>query len=150
MRGRRTTGMHAAKTSERAGATPEWTAFRRPKFFGVAPARHAESVTVFCPRAYGNEINLHTPMKQFRIQKGENRNASLESTTQTAQNHSRATATRRRGAMHAYKIRCVSRVFAIARRHRSAKLVYRKDKDFQSWLSGQHTKSSAASSKGEC
>jgi len=30
------------------------------------------------------------------------------------------------------------------------KLVYRKDKDFQSWLSGQHTKSSAASSKGEC
>lgn len=29
------------------------------------------------------------------------------------------------------------------------KLVYRKDKDFQSWLSGQHTKSSAVTSKGE-
>jgi hypothetical protein len=29
------------------------------------------------------------------------------------------------------------------------KLVYRKDKDFQAWLSGQHTKVSEASSKGE-
>jgi hypothetical protein len=29
------------------------------------------------------------------------------------------------------------------------KLVYRKDKDFQSWLSGQHTKVSEPSSKGD-
>jgi hypothetical protein len=29
------------------------------------------------------------------------------------------------------------------------KLVYRKDKDFQSWLSGQYTKTSEASTKGE-
>ena len=29
------------------------------------------------------------------------------------------------------------------------KLVYRKDKEFQSWLSGQHTKTSKAISKGE-
>ena len=29
------------------------------------------------------------------------------------------------------------------------KLVYRKDKEFQSWLSGQHTKSSEPTSKGE-
>ena len=29
------------------------------------------------------------------------------------------------------------------------KLVYRKDKEFQSWLSGQHTKSSVPTSKGE-
>ncbi len=29
------------------------------------------------------------------------------------------------------------------------KLVYRKDKDFQSWLSGQHTKISKPSTKGE-
>ena len=29
------------------------------------------------------------------------------------------------------------------------KLVYHKDKEFQSWLSGQHTKSSKPNSKGE-
>ncbi len=29
------------------------------------------------------------------------------------------------------------------------KLVYRKDKDFQAWLSGQHTKSSDPTAKGE-
>jgi len=44
--------MRAGKTLGWAGATPELTAFSRPKFFGVAPARHAGSVTVFCPRAY--------------------------------------------------------------------------------------------------
>jgi len=43
--------LHAGKTRERAGATPLLTAFSRPKFHGVAPARHAGSVTVFCPRA---------------------------------------------------------------------------------------------------
>ncbi len=43
--------MHAAKTLGWAGATPLLTAFSRPKFCGVAPARHAGSVTVFCPRA---------------------------------------------------------------------------------------------------
>ena len=29
------------------------------------------------------------------------------------------------------------------------KLVYNKDKEFQSWLSGQHTKNSESSTKGE-
>jgi hypothetical protein len=29
------------------------------------------------------------------------------------------------------------------------KLIYRKDKEFQSWLSGQHTKTSEPTSKGE-
>ena len=49
--------MHAGKTLRWAGATPLLTAFSRPKFCGVAPARHAESVTVFCPRAYRDVIN---------------------------------------------------------------------------------------------
>jgi hypothetical protein len=44
--------MHAGKTLGWAGATPFGTAFSRPKFSGVAPAYHAGSVTVFCPRAY--------------------------------------------------------------------------------------------------
>ena len=43
--------MHAAKTLGWEGATPLLTAFSRPKFCGVAPARHAGSVTVFWPRA---------------------------------------------------------------------------------------------------
>jgi hypothetical protein len=38
-------------------ATPELTAFSRPKFFGVAPAHHAGSVIVFCPRAYKDVSN---------------------------------------------------------------------------------------------
>ena len=50
--------MHAGKTLGWAGATPELTAFSRPKFFGVAPARHARSVTVFCPRAGVGECSL--------------------------------------------------------------------------------------------
>jgi hypothetical protein len=36
----------ASKTQNWAGATPLLTAFSRPKFCGVAPARHARSVTV--------------------------------------------------------------------------------------------------------
>jgi len=42
--------MNAGKTLGWAGATPPLTAFSRPKFYGVAPARHAGSVTGFCPR----------------------------------------------------------------------------------------------------
>ena len=42
--------MHAGKTLRWAGATRILTAFSRPKFHAVAPARHAGSVTVFCPR----------------------------------------------------------------------------------------------------
>jgi hypothetical protein len=40
----------AGKTQNWAGATPLLTAFSRPKFRGVAPARHAGSLTVFWPR----------------------------------------------------------------------------------------------------
>ena len=46
--------LHAGKTLGWAGATPLLTAFSRPKFHGVAPARRAGSVTVSCPRAYRN------------------------------------------------------------------------------------------------
>lgn len=56
MRKTKATALHAGKTLGWAGATPFWTAFSRPKFFGVAPARHAVSVIVFCPRAYTDVI----------------------------------------------------------------------------------------------
>ena len=57
--------MHAAKTLGWAGATPLLTAFSRPKFYGVAPARHAGSVTVFSPRAGRNVIGPIAESKQF-------------------------------------------------------------------------------------
>jgi hypothetical protein len=50
------TDLHAGKTLGWAGATPFWTAFSRPKFFGVAPARPEQLGAVFCPRAYGEAI----------------------------------------------------------------------------------------------
>jgi hypothetical protein len=50
--------MHAGKTLGWAGATPDLGAFSRPKFRGVAPARHAGSVTMFCPRAGVGECKL--------------------------------------------------------------------------------------------
>src|SRR5882724_2380556 len=41
--------LHAGKTLNWAGATPLWTAFSRPNQSGVAPARHAGSVTRVLP-----------------------------------------------------------------------------------------------------
>lgn len=57
MREKEATTKHAGKTLGRAGATPLWTAFSRPKFCGVAPAHHRGTVTVFCPRAYKDVVN---------------------------------------------------------------------------------------------
>jgi hypothetical protein len=57
--------MHAAKTLGRAGATPLLTAFSRPNQSGVAPARHAGSVTVFWPRAYRDVIRPIAESKQL-------------------------------------------------------------------------------------
>ena len=45
------TKVTAGKTLKRAGATPLWTAFSRPKFRGVAPGRPEPLGAMFCPRA---------------------------------------------------------------------------------------------------
>jgi hypothetical protein len=63
MRKTKAKNMHAGKTLGWAGATPLWTAFSRPKFGGVAPARYRGTVTVFCPRAYRDVIDLNTGKK---------------------------------------------------------------------------------------
>jgi hypothetical protein len=76
--------MHAAKTLGWAGATPLLTAFSRPKQSGVAPARHAGSVTMFLPRACGEVIRLIADSKQSQTWKGEPRDGSSESTTEAA------------------------------------------------------------------
>ena len=55
--------MHAAKTLGWAGATPLLTASSRPNQSGVAPARHAGSVTVFLPRAYRDVIDPNSEQK---------------------------------------------------------------------------------------
>jgi hypothetical protein len=57
MRKPKVQNLHAGKTLGWAGATPLLTAFSRPKVCGVAPARHAGNVTMFCPRAYKDVIN---------------------------------------------------------------------------------------------
>jgi hypothetical protein len=59
--------MHAAKTPGWAGATPLLTASSRPNQSGVAPARHAGSVTVFCPRAYTDVINPECSEETIQI-----------------------------------------------------------------------------------
>jgi hypothetical protein len=57
MRKSKGTDLHAGKTLRWAGATPFWTAFSRPKFLGVAPARPDQLGAVFCPRAYKDVSN---------------------------------------------------------------------------------------------
>ena len=59
--------LHAGKTLRWAGATPLWTAFSRPKFPRVAPAHHAGSATVFCPRACRDVINPEYKEKTIPI-----------------------------------------------------------------------------------
>lgn len=76
--------MHAAKTLGWAGATPILTAFSRPKFRGVAPARHAGSVTVFWPRAYRDVSNPQCREEAMSNTERRNLDGSAESTTQTA------------------------------------------------------------------
>jgi hypothetical protein len=51
------TKVTAGKTLKRAGATPLLTAFSRPKFRGIAPARPEQLRVVFCPRAYRDVSN---------------------------------------------------------------------------------------------
>ncbi len=58
--------MHEAKTLGWAGATPLLTAFSRPNQSGIAPARHAGSVTVFLPRACREVIGPIADSKQSR------------------------------------------------------------------------------------
>ena len=63
MRKTKAKNMHAGKTLGGAGATPLLTDFSRPMFCGVAPARHRGTVTMFCPRAYRDVIDLNTGKK---------------------------------------------------------------------------------------
>jgi hypothetical protein len=44
------------KNTRMGGSDPAFDGFRPPKPKWVAPARHAGSVTVFLPRAYGHVI----------------------------------------------------------------------------------------------
>jgi hypothetical protein len=59
--------MHAGKILRWAGATPLLAAFSRPNACGVAPARHPETVTMFCPRAYRDESNPECKAQEIPI-----------------------------------------------------------------------------------
>ena len=84
--------MHAGKTLRRPGATPLWTAFSRPNQSGVAPGlspRNGDCVLPACIQKC-NQIRIQR-RRELELQKGEDRSANLESTTQTTKNHSRTT-----------------------------------------------------------
>src|SRR6266851_5116537 len=53
----------AQNRPKRAGATPLLTAFSRLKFCGVAPARHAGSVTMFWRAQESENVNRNTGRK---------------------------------------------------------------------------------------
>jgi hypothetical protein len=81
--------------------------------------------------------------------KGKNTHGSIEGTTQTAQNHCYPTKTRRRSKNQTREICRVSRLLTVVVVMEALKLVYNKDKEFQAWLSGEHTCNHLPSSKGE-
>ena len=58
--------MHAAKTLGWAGATPLLTAFSRPKFRGIAPARPGPLGAMFWPHAYKDAIGQQQKGRQFQ------------------------------------------------------------------------------------
>ena len=58
--------MTQKKTPDRAGATPLFCGRAAQKLRGVAPARHAGSVTVFCPRAQ-RELSRKTTENHFSV-----------------------------------------------------------------------------------
>jgi predicted transcriptional regulator len=141
--------MHAGKTLGWAGATPKWTAFSRPKFFGVAPARHRETVTVFCPRAYRGVSN--SECKKERSPNTEERiampvlKAPPKQPKTTVVQLRLDDETRIKLTKYAEFLDC-STSYVVTE---ALKLVCNKDKEFQSWLSGQHPSKQEAISKGE-
>ena len=113
--------MHAAKTLGWAGATPLLTAFIRPNQSGVAPARHAGSVTMFCPRAYREAIEPECKVQTILNSKGENLDASSESTNQTTEDYTNPTSTRRPSKNESSEVRRVPRQLSVLRRVRGIK-----------------------------
>jgi excisionase family DNA binding protein len=107
--------MHAARTKVTPGATPLLAALSRPKFFGGRSRRYRLAACRRCGRVHANQqATLNAKHKRFRLQKGANRNACLESTTQTTQDLGRAASSRRRSTLDANKIRRVSGMLSVA------------------------------------
>jgi hypothetical protein len=82
--------------------------------------------------------------------KGKNTHGSIEGTTQTSQNHCYPTLrlddeAKTKLAKYAEFLDCSPSYVVME----ALKLVYNKDKEFQAWLSGEHTSNHLPSSKGE-
>src|SRR6266436_3127948 len=111
----RETKVAVEKPPKRAGATPLLTAFSRPKFCGVAPARPEPLGAVFCPHAYKDVIDRECCEETISSIEGENPDGSIEGTTQTIQDCSSPIKTRRRSKDQTRKIRAVSRLLTVVR-----------------------------------
>jgi predicted transcriptional regulator len=148
MRKTKATDLHAGKTLRWAGATRILTASSRPKFLGVAPARHAGSVTVFCPRAYKDVSNRECVEETIRNKRKEKVSMAV---LKAAPKQPKTTVVQLRLddevklklSKYAEFLDC-SPSYVVTE---ALKLVYRKDKEFQSWLSGQHTETYEPTSK---
>ena len=130
------------------GATPLWTAFSRPKLFGVAPGatdRLRSDVLAACIQR----------SKQSRMQRLKDSDYRKDQTAmpvlKAPPKQPKTTVVqlrldeeaRRTLTKYAEYLECSpSHVVTEA-----LKLVHRKDKEFQSWLSGRHTKTSEPKSR---
>jgi predicted transcriptional regulator len=137
------------KTPDWAGATPLLTAFSRPNQSGVAPARHARSVTVACPRTYTDVINLMQRRNDSEQRKEKIAMAVLKAPLKqpktTVVQLRLDDEAKTKLAKYAKFLDCSPSYVVME----ALKLVYNKDKEFQAWLSGEHTSNYVPSSEGE-
>jgi hypothetical protein len=141
--------MHAARTTVAPGATPLLAASSRPKFLGSLPALPACGMPRLWPRDTEQQATLNAKTKDsdyrkervvMSVLKAPPKQPKTSVVQLRLDGEARSTLTK-----YAEYLECSpSHVVTEA-----LKLVYRKDKDFQAWLSAQHPKVSEASSKGE-
>lgn len=133
--------MHAAKTMPTPGATPLRTAPSRPKFFGVAPGVGGQlqaSILTACIQKLKRTDYSHRELLKYRkenlrmpLLKAPPK--QLKTTVVQLRLDDEAHSTLRKYAEY---LECSpSHVVTEA-----LKLVHHKDKQFQSWLAGQHTR----------
>jgi hypothetical protein len=142
--------LRVAKALNWAGATPLLTAFSRPNQSGVAPARHAGSVSVFCPRAHRDVSNSECS-EEVTFKYGEERismavlKAPPKQPKTTVVQLRLGEEARLKLAKYAEFLDC-STSYVVTE---ALKLVYNKDKEFQSWLSNQDSNNLEPSAKGD-
>jgi predicted transcriptional regulator len=142
--------MHAGKTLRRPGATPLWTAFSRPNPCGVAPGLSPQNGDRVLPACIQKCIR---PQIQRRRELDCRKEKIAVPILKAPPKQPKTTVVqlrlddeaRERLTKYAEFLDCSpSHVVTEALKH-----VCQKDKEFQSWLSDQHTKTADPTTKGE-